>query len=113
MSDQRRKIGKAVVDAALSANKLGIESPDTVATEMTKETTGIALLGAAGFVRGLKSGLASARDDKKPESEAPIVPASPDAIESFIAKLPPPPKAIAAPLRQLPAPGRHSGAERD
>ena len=113
MSAQSRKFRGAISDAALSANKLGMESPDTVATEITKDTAGIALLGAAGLVRGLKSGLAAARDEKKPEKDRAIVATSPDAIAAFIAQLPPPPKAIAAPLRRLPAPGRHSGRERD
>lgn len=113
MSAQGEKFRRTVSDAALSANKLGMESPDTVATEMTKDTAGIALLGAAGFVRGLKSGLAASRDETKPDKEATIVATSPDAIAAFIAQLPPPPRAIAAPLKRLPAPGRHSGPERD
>jgi hypothetical protein len=108
MSAQGEKFRRTVSDAALSANKLGMESADTVATEMTKETAGIALLGAAGLVRGLKSGFAAPRDEKN----ATIVPTSPDAIAAFIAQMPPP-KAIAAPLKQLPAPGRRSGPERD
>jgi hypothetical protein len=115
-ANQARKLGKAVKEAALSANDLGRDNLNSASQELNAEAADIALAGTAGFLRGLKAGYASHKENQKNSRAAKrgeIAPADPAAIEAFIASLPPPPKAIAAPLKRLPAPGRYTGPERD
>ncbi|WP_262267000.1 MULTISPECIES: hypothetical protein [Microvirga] len=116
LANQARKVGRSLKNAALSANDPGRENLNSASQELNTEAADIAFAGTAGLIRGLKAGYAShkkhaERSQKGKEGE--IVSADPAAIDAFIASLPPPPKAIAPPLRQLPAPGRYSGAERD
>ncbi|QRM34995.1 hypothetical protein [Microvirga sp. VF16] len=111
LANQARKVGKSLKDAALSANDPARENLNSASQELNTEAADIAFAGTAGFIRGLKAGYASHKSQKGKDGE--IVSADPAAIEAFLASLPPPPKAIAPPLKQLPAPGRYSGAERD
>ncbi|WP_262030529.1 hypothetical protein [Microvirga sp. Mcv34] len=116
LANQARKVGKSLKDAALSANDPGRENLNSASQELNTEAADIAFAGTAGLIRGLKAGYASHKrhaEKSQKGKDGEIVSADPAAIDAFIASLPPPPKAIAPPLRQLPAPGRYSGAERD